>query len=469
MSKNKLFTLTSDSFFLPEYINERGEAVLARADSIPMFHWPNGRWCFEANTYMQYLYKRGLARKIYGGTLGTYASYISHLIRFVAAIDADLHSISDNQFTHFINNLKAERRSRHLSVVTRKSTEVIRIGRTCLDFLKFIGDLHGKNIVGEEEQINAVRKTPLPPPESKRRGKTNYYSEYWHHHSFPAPDPKTRRLPISTDAINKIRDCISSASSSSFQKKRRYVMLKLLETTGGRRVEISRIRVSDIYQAFLSKESLLKIFTAKGRGDKENYRLIPISRHDLVHFIQYIEKNRKVVINKTCTQQHDDGYLLISEITGHKLYPNTITQEIHTLAKAANIEEQVCPKLFRHRLITKLFISLIQQHNYETADEFQFALMNKESLKEVVRQWTGHKRLSSLDTYIHLAFEELSQFKRTFNIVKLRQTIDSFSGSIAQIQNELRNGDSTEDVAGSLIQLLTGLKEEIIHLERDVD
>lgn len=141
----------------------------------------------------------------------------------------------------------------------------------------------------------------------------------------------------------------------------------------------------------------------------------------------------------------DDHFVLVNSRTGYGLTSNTITQEVHILAKAAKMEDQTCPHMFRHRYITKIFAALIEQHMFETLDEFRRALFSTYSIKQKVLQLTGHRNVETLDIYIHLAFDELSSFKKAYNSVRINQIIDSFKISLAEYSrgSKLRNDAPT--------------------------
>jgi len=330
---------------------------------------------------------------------------------------------------------------------------VLAIGRKSLEFLESVARFNcDETFIGPDGQIRAEQKT------FKRLTRKRLIAvKYWHHRAFPTPDPKKRRLPISTHNIEKLRNAILPASKSVFLRKRRYVMIKLLEITGGRRTEVDEVTVKSIRQASCMAEPMLRLSTVKG-GDE---RLIPIASHDLVFLLEFIDKNRSRIIRKTCGKENDDGFLLISETTGQKLEPNTITQEIHLLAKAAQILIKICPHMFRHRFITKLFVALIEQHHILNPDAFRSALLDMESLKQKVQECLGVINIESLDPYIHLAFDEVTGFKKTYNLILISSAIDSFRSTLRQILTELKSGSSFIDAQQHLINLLNALDTDL--------
>ena len=151
---------------------------------------------------------------------------------------------------------------------------------------------------------------------------------------------------------------------------------------------------------------------------------------------------------------NDHGYVFISETNGKPIKAQTISQEIYALAKTAGIEEKAHAHMFRHRFITKIFVALIEQHTFNNVDDFRRALLDTESLKQKVQQWTGHTNPASLEIYINLAFEEVSNFKKTYDTINLSRVVDSVRNQIAIIKDEIHSGVAMVDVLTQLEQLL---------------
>jgi site-specific recombinase XerD len=461
-AKAKLYHLTSQDFRLPFHIDKDRQVMTSPAQDIPMLSWPDGRWCLPANVYMLELYHRGLSRKNHGGTLLTYAANISHLLRYCHDNKTDLPDLTDNQFAFFMKTLQGERRVKAPEVHARDANSVIAIGRNCLDFLASVGRLHqDDDFIGPKGRIRAEQKEFEIRTEGVRNGKGKLIRKYWHHRSFPTPDPKNKRLPISSDIVDQLRKSVESASGSIYQRKRRYAMLKLLEVTGGRRSEIAALTVESVYEASRMQEPALKLMTAKKPGGREEFRCVPIANHDVAFLVEFVEKNRRRIIRKTCGHDNDGGYVLVSETTGRKLEPNTITQEVAILANAAGVKEKSCPHMFRHRFITKLFVALIEQHKFENEDDFRRALLDTETIKQKIQQWTGHANLSSLDVYINLAFEEAANFKKTYDVVSLRRAVDSFKASVDQVRHEVRNGASPNEASRQLQKIIEAFDADL--------
>ncbi|VEB96828.1 Site-specific recombinase XerD [Cedecea lapagei] len=159
--------------------------------------------------------------------------------------------------------------------------------------------------------------------------------------------------------------------------------------------------------------------------------------------------------------KEDLGYLLISETTGLRLTPETLTNELLLLAKTAKIEEQACAHMFRHRFITKLFVALIEQHEYENRDEFRRALLDGETLKRKVQEFTGHTSISSLEPYIHLAFEEVTNFGATLDLIKARLVVESLQSNLKDVVFELSQGRSPSELTILLNNYVKTALEEL--------
>lgn len=442
-TKSKLYFNTDSEFELPLYVRPDHSVQTINASDIPMLTWPDGSWCLLGNIYMLELFERGLSRRNRGGTLLTYATNISLLLRYAFYNKINLLDLTDNQFTQFIKFLQAETKSDDPSSRARNANSVITIGRNCLDFLYTISRLlQDENFIGPNGQVRGEQKEyEIKQKGYKSRGH-KLARKYWHHRSFPTPDPKKTRLPISSKNVEKIRAIIQPINpKSKFLQVRRYVMLKLLELTGGRRSEVAALTCESVRNASKMVEPELKLITVKQRGGVNSTRLIPIDRHFVTYLMDFMEHNRKKVIRKTCGVTKDDGYFLVSERSGKGLKPNTITQELSLLSKAADIKESSCPHRFRHKFITDSFVSLIRLHNLDNPKDIRNSLLDLETLKQKVRQLTGHKNLDSLDPYIHLAIEEVSHFKNTSDLLSASRASASFISTCEQSLYELNNKD----------------------------
>ncbi len=437
MHKQQLYTLSEIDYRLPAFLDCSNRVITKPANDIPMIRWPSGRWCVDANIYMLELYERNLSRKFGGGTLKSYAANISHLIRWCYHNKTDFIDLTDSQFSLFVRGLMGETRPKQPDVRVRNANAVIAIGRNCLDFLSCVGRFHDQaDLVNRRGQIQGEEKEFEIKVEGKFH-KKSLLKKYWHHRCFPTPDAKVKRLPVSNDTIKKLRQATSKIDSSFYLRRRRQIMLMMLEQTGGRRAELANLTVESVQKANTMNEPMLELITVKKKASET--RLIPIHSVELAELMSFINKHRRQVIRKTVGLQQDHGLVFISETTGKPLRAQTISQEVYFLAKSSGIDEKTCSHMFRHRFITKLFVALIEQHDFENEDNFRRALLDAETMKQKVQQWTGHASLSSLDPYIHLAFDEASHFSKTYNSVSLSRVIEGMTSKVDNLKLEIQN------------------------------
>jgi integrase len=447
MKTNQLFRLAPVGFRLPCIVESGTNIHHVDAECLPLMRWPDGRWCFAANSFMLELFRNGLARLPRGGTLGTYAAYLSHLIRFCHAAKTDFHELTDQQFTLFMRTLHGERQVGDELARVREASTTVAIGHLCLKFLEHVGELSGQpDFVGPLGAIRAKRRT------NTYRGVTRLV---WDHPSFPARSGVRSRLPISLHQIQRLQMAATEHSSSLYQRLRRYVMLRLLEITGGRRTEVVGLTVESVRAAVCMDKPALSLVTLK-RGDRL-HRLVPISRHDAHFLLDFANRAREKVIKTTCGRAADDGILLVSETTGRGLKSNTITQEIWGLALRGGVEGKACAHMFRHRFITKLFVALIEQHAIENEDSFRRMLVSTETFKSLVLEWTGHRRAESLDRYIHLAFAEFAGAGATIDAVNTLRDAEAAQHHLAQLERDLTEGMRPDEAVRRMKLLLANL------------
>jgi integrase len=425
----QIYSLTPPGFRWPQFVDFEGNLVTRTAGNLPLICWPDGSWCGPANTYMRELLEKGLSRKNRGGSLSVAAAHLTHLIRYCWHTRTDFIDLTDNQFYDFVHALIAEKDTRDPSRARRQTNTTIEIGKTCLAFLDSVGRQCGDlSFLGSEGRIRAYIREYRISIRRGGRGKTVKTVRGWHHPAIPHPAATKRRMPIGSDSIEKLRDAVKKISTNSHQRKRRHVLLKLLEITGARRAEIASITTKDVEDALAMELPMLRIPTLKKRT--EEYRYVPIRIPDLKFIKEYIDVERNSVILRKLKSKPDHGIILLNDRTGDALRPNTLTQEIRCLAKSAGIVLKACPHMFRHRFITKVFVALIEQHELENKDDLRHLLIDGESIKTKVTEWTGHADFNSLDRYINLAFEEVERFKKTYDVVQTTMAIDSFIGTL---------------------------------------
>lgn len=451
-NQSKLYCITTEDCKLPLHAG-RGYP----AHDVPQLLWPDGTVCWLANLYLLSGYRKGRSRKNKGGTLLTWAKNLSHLIRWCYLNKVDFIDLTDSHFKMFINMLLMEKDSEQPSEKKRAAQQVTNICSTVLNFLAFLdGRIPGLNLIGPAGRIRAEQKTFQVT--GKGSGSVINRTS-WVHEYVPRHRKTRRRQPISTSAVNRLYEANAALDAPPFVSRRRYIMLRLLEITGGRRMEVALIKLQDVEDA--TKTGLLKVFSAKQRR-YDTYRFVPVTQADLKEIISFIKHYRQRIIRKTIGIGNDHGYLFVGVDSGQPLEIDTHGTELYLLRKAAGIEdEEACLHAFRHRYITNIFRDLIRTHKYQNVSDLRRALLSTETLKLKVMEWTGHGSIESLDNYIHLAFEAESNFQSTLDFLKAKKVVDSLHAILTDYCSQLRTSKPTPELLESLADAVAAAASEL--------
>ncbi len=129
--------------------------------------------------------------------------------------------------------------------------------------------------------------------------------------------------------------------------------------------------------------------------------------------------------------------------------------------KAAGIEEKMHAHMFRYQFITKLFVSLIERQAFENTNDFRQELLDIETLKQKLQQYIGRTKLYFLYTYIHLAFEDVVSFKKTYDVISLSGVVESAPMQVGSLDEELSEGKELTVTMRNFKQLLNSFKKEL--------
>lgn len=453
MTAAKLYHITSEECALPLHVGPSGVARHPAQD-VPQLLWPDGTVCWLPNLYLLSGYRKGRSRKNKGGTLLTWAKNLSHLIRWCYQSKVDIVDLTDSHFRMFINVLLQERDDERPGDKKRGEPQVAKICSTVLNFLAFVDErMPGLNLLGPSGRIHAERKSY----QIKRAGRTVTTSAWTHEH-IPRDRRSRRRQPISSAAVNRLYEANAALKASAFVTRRRFVMLRVMEVTGGRRIEAALLKVSDIEEATRTGE--LKVFNAKQR-DGDSFRFVPVTQADLREILSFVKHYRQRILRASGLRT-DHGFLFISERTGEHLDIDTLGTELYVLRKAAGIvDEEACLHAFRHRYITNIFRDLIRAHHLESASDLRRMLLSTETLKLKVMEWTGHSSIESLDRYIHLAFEAETAFHETVDLVHAKRVIESLHMLLIDYGTQFRERKPTRDAYDSLAGVVEAAAAEL--------
>lgn len=131
------------------------------------------------------------------------------------------------------------------------------------------------------------------------------------------------------------------------------------------------------------------------------------------------------------------------------------------LKELSGLEGQVCAHMFRHRFITKCFVKLIKHYDLENKDDFRNALMDINSLKVHIQQLTGHISVKSLDHYIDLAKDELTNINAVIDKVSLSNAYEAYDRNEDLLLKQLDNNEITVREYIRMLKILKKIRMSI--------
>lgn len=451
MARRQLYQLSSKDLEVFASWSPINGLRTKKGGMIPLIRWPDQHWCLEANLFMASLLRKGYSTRGQGGTLGTKAAYLTPLIRSCFASGIPFHQLTDSIFCEWVMNLYSAKRASQAGVVAaHNNTSARNIATTWLEFLSFVGVMHGNDdYVGPLGAIEATREV-----KTVNRGKGSYSVAAWMHKAINVGDAERRRLPISERNIQRLRAVAVAKTTEPFLRLRRLVMLELFDAVGMRRMEAATLTAKAVQSAISSSMStgsgasnpaFLEFATVKGG----NIRKVPLAPATLSFFSKYL-KLLSAALRRLGREFDEATPFFVNVDTGEALSPNTFTLEFWKLAKLAHISDPCSPHLVRHRYIVRAFVRLVLAHQLECADDFRKAMLDQEAFLEIVRQITGHSSITSLDAYITLAFEEVAELSKTMSRVEMQSHVDALGHAAERYRADLGLGVAHKEAADDL-------------------
>jgi integrase len=397
-------------------------------ESFPFVTYQNGMPCNVVNIYLQSHENEDLS----DSTLKKKAFDLSHLIKYCFNKKMEIVDFTEKDLFSLALNLKENLNEK--TIKNRRNTTINEILKNILYLYEHIGKNYFNDDEYCEKKFNAKKnKTNIKLNDSNN----SIEKTGWHHKCFFPYSFKRKRTPISKNEIEMFYNAIPELSKSTFVIKRTIVMLKLLEITGARSGELAYLKIEDIEKAYSESKPMLKMVTLKNKI--KAIRFVPLEKIELKDIISFIKIHRSRIIRKTVGKLKDEGYLFISETTGKKILNVTLTNEIKRLKDLTGISTQACAHMFRHRFITKYFVRLIKQYDFENKDDFRNALLDVNTLKTQIQQVTGHQNVASLEHYIDLAKEELTNLKEVISKVDFANKNESYERAEEDLLRKLEN------------------------------
>lgn len=429
------------------------------ASDLPVMFWPDDTVCWPISMYLVEAYssylnrpnKKG-RRNRRGGTPVIKASLLSFLVRL--AFDRNGFSgLSDDDILDWVSMLCDERDNKSSVMKRRKSTQVGRIVRAGLHFLIWYqrNFLENDRLIGFDIGQQITIKYKKGESWSNKRAEASKYDCLTHRY-IPGNSTPVDVKPIGHAKISELYEALPLISKAKSVRKRDENILRMLEATGARRIEVVNLTVQNIKDAYIEG----KIRTDTAKSDSDSPREIPIAKEWLAPVLLYINTHRKKMVRKMISDgklKEDTGFLFLSTTTGGQLSEETITKVLSRLRKAAGITDKACAHMFRHRFITIQVATRLKGYiKQDLPMDVQHTILTK------VAQLSGHSDPHSLLHYIDLAFEELNIWDTSTKVLAMRSKLEAGYRMLQTIKSDLRNADvSIEETLNTVDSILSGL------------
>ncbi|EGQ7919736.1 tyrosine-type recombinase/integrase [Vibrio parahaemolyticus] len=420
-----------------------GKLIFRKPIDIPFVTYSNHVPCYEANAYIHKL----IVRNLKSDTIRGYAHDIIHLVHFIEKqpLLSRFSQLTDATFTLFIQSLQAERTP--LGELKRRNNSVIKIAHTCLDFLQFVQDFHDLSAFIGKDKSNSIQMLEKPYKRKQEGYKGFIEGVKVTHTAVPTKDEIKKRHPVSEDDALRVWEFIKNQKNKD-KRRRDMALYTAMEQLGGRVSELHLIKMSDYEEA--RRTGMLTLTTLKRRDDKTT-RKIPVPHLLLSVIADYIKVRKKSMRKKKV--QHD--YLFISLTTGQPLSADSWTTYMNAWKKKLGIEGELHPHLWRHAFSTdKLKELILAAKEVNDKDDFRKHLLHTQTFKMQLQQWTGHTNLSSLDTYIDLAFADIHGYTEVYNAVSLKSSVELAKRQIELLEEQIARKELTSTAALVEIKIL---------------
>lgn len=101
---------------------------------------------------------------------------------------------------------------------------------------------------------------------------------------------------------------------------------------------------------------------------------------------------------------------------------------------------------------------MAERHKLENPDDFRRSVLDNEAIFKELQQWTGHKSIRSINTYIGAAFNE-SPLPDTVGIISKIQTLETIALRLEEAERSLEKIGPREVLRHVRDALQAGLKD----------
>ncbi|MBE8589810.1 site-specific integrase [Pseudomonas sp. MAFF 301449] len=441
--------------------------------------WPNGTPCTMIELFLIHKFRLGSSTREDGGSLRAIVSKLIHLIRYCWNTQRDFWELDNTDIDKLIVSLMSDSRKNSPLNRARDNNTVRAIIASTVEFLLWI---QNEIIV----DVRLIGKGPGFRIRLKERKIFDHRLNTSHiqlvYHSLPPRDVKEPKRPISSLKRNALWAAVSSMTAKPvnppywaknrdfgstidiYLKARRELLLELLEATGARPGELSRLSVSKNEDC--DKSHTLTLVTLKRRRQIE--RIIPLQPSVAIRLTVFIKKHRRIILQAIRASGGNATPLdrVFLSVNGNATSERVMESEFNRLSKFAGLGNyQCCMSMFRHRFITKQVA--IHLEFYLRAEAKTREFMTNSDYRTILRKVatvTGHASELSLLHYIDLAWDELGFGNQIDKFIAIDASLESTTTQVISIIGLLEkpNGQSSSELLRSTKEALLNIKSGLL-------
>lgn len=395
--------------------------------AFPFMYWPNGKSCEPINMYLL-----DIAHKVTGDSLKTYASELSHLVRYCGENNLSIEKLTNTDIHELSEKLQEERSRRNPLARARNDNTVRGILRQTILFLLWYQDTFmlflRTPLIGEQKLSPQI--TVKRVKNNQGRGKNPQTEYYFTHSAMPSSVSREPKRPIARPIIEDIQRCIYQQSlleerstrfiqryqndrelllaQLEYMRSRRTFMIWMMMRTGLRPSELVQMSTKD-HENILTTKSL-KIPTKKRRKAIAPMRSFPILLDAATVVYRYLLSRSAYcdALSKAGTEPAPDTAFFLTPM-GKPIRKTSLEKDFERLAAKAGYKDvQACLSMFRHRFITYEVTVHLKEFVEKSGKSRQMMTeVDYEAILKRISAKTGHGSVRSLWHYVDLAWEEL--------------------------------------------------------------
>ncbi|WP_413196779.1 hypothetical protein [Pararobbsia alpina] len=441
-----------------------GPAETQEHVAMVFMRYPNGAPCVEVELYLLDLLNSGLRVDRRGGSVRQEAVKLSPLVRYCYAHRKNFCEMRSSDFADMLNKLLNEKKE-ETEKLAREANQVIEISQACVRFFTWLQEslLPHRSIVGlidEPHQI-LLREHEAVDFQKRRRAYRIFSLN-------PAPSTPQKKTPMPSESISKLWQATENIGNPhkqparyrqrfadeadflthiTFRMRTLKMILELMNAVPCRPGELANMSLSQNQIAMKQDKSIVLMTEKRESGAK---RKIAVPMRIIIDLQVYIEVHRARMIktlDRGGTFRATDS--LFINTLGRPLLKESLTTDFRRLCGRASLNVRTCLSMFRHRGITTLVATHLQEF-LSGADDAVVATLadsNYSTLLQKVAAITGHKHWESLVPYIHLAWAELGAFDAIEATTRLNVLMEAVMHNLAPELDAIKSTSPAKQAA----------------------